>query len=143
MAAEQHLRQVQFPYGFLKPHGGCSATAEEMLRTIDRVSHKNFRIWYDAGNIVHYTDADPVVDIARVADNVAGFSAKDCARRGGDVMLQFGEGKVDFKGVFVQLHKAGFNGPVMMECCRSRTLNELTENARANRLFLEQLLATL
>ena len=127
----------------LKPHGGCSAVAEAMLRTIERVGHTNFRIWYDAGNIVHYTDADPVVDVARIADHVVGFSAKDCARRGGDVMLQFGEGKVDFKGVFTQLKKAGFNGPVMVECCRGRTLAELTENSRANRLFLERLFASL
>lgn len=127
----------------LKPHGGCSATAEEMLRTIERVGHTNFRIWYDAGNIVHYTDADPVADVARIAEHVVGFSAKDCARRGGDVMLQFGEGKVDFKGVFTQLKKARFNGPVMVECCRGRTLAELTENARANRLFLERLFASL
>lgn len=127
----------------LKPHGGCSATAEEMLRTIERVDHTNFRIWYDAGNIVHYTDADPVVDVARIAEHVVGFSAKDCARRGGDVMLQFGEGKVDFKGVFTQLKKANFNGPLMVECCRGRTLAELTENARANRLFLERLFASL
>lgn len=127
----------------LKPHGGCSATAEEMLRTIERVDHDNFRIWYDAGNIVHYTDADPVADVARIADRVVGFSAKDCARRGGDVMLQFGEGKVDFTGVFGQLKQARFNGPVIVECCRGRTLTELTENARANRLFLERLFASL
>jgi sugar phosphate isomerase/epimerase len=96
-AADQGIQIV------LKPHGGCSATAEEMLRTLDRVDHTNFLIWYDAGNIVHYTDADPVADIARVAEHVVGFSAKDCARRGGDVMLQFGEGKVDFRGVFARL----------------------------------------
>lgn len=127
----------------LKPHGGCSATAEEMLRTIERVGHPNFRIWYDAGNIVHYSDADPVADVARIADHVVGFSAKDCARRGGDVMLQFGEGKVDFQGVFAQLKQTHFNGPVMVECCGGRTLPELTENARANRLFLERLFASL
>lgn len=110
---------------------------------MDLVGHKNFRIWYDAGNIVHYADIDPVTDVARIADQVAGFSAKDCSRRGGDVMLQFGEGKVDFKGVFDQLKKAGFNGPVMVECCRGRTLEELTAKARANRLFLEELFATI
>ena len=127
----------------MKPHGGCSATAEEMLRTVEKVGHSNFRIWYDAGNIVHYTDADPVVDVARVASLVAGFSAKDCAVRGGDVMLQFGEGKVDYKGVFTELRKAGFDGPVMVECCRGKSLSELTVNAKANRLYLEQLFESL
>ena len=127
----------------MKPHGGCSATAAEMLQTIEKVGHANFRIWYDAGNIIHYTNADPVVDIARVASLVAGFSAKDCAVRGGDVMLQFGEGKVDFKRVFTHLRNAEFDGPVMVECCRGKTLSELTINAKANRLYLEQLFASL
>ena len=127
----------------IKPHGGCSATATEMLHTVEQVSHANFRIWYDAGNIVHYTDADPVVDVARVADLVVGFSVKDCGGKGGDVMLQFGEGKVDFKGVFSQLRKCRFDGPVMVECCKGRSLTELTINAKANRLYLEQLFASL
>jgi hexulose-6-phosphate isomerase len=127
----------------MKPHGGCSATAAEMLQTVEKVGHANFRIWYDAGNIVHYTDADPVVDVARVADLVVGFSAKDCGGRGGDVMLQFGEGRVDFKGVFSQLKRSNFDGPVMVECCRGRSLTELTSNAKANRLYLEQLFASL
>lgn len=127
----------------MKPHGGCSATATEMLQTVEQVGHENFRLWYDAGNIIHYTDADPVVDVARVADFVVGFSAKDCGGKGGDVMLQFGEGKVDFKGVFAQLRKSGFDGPVMVECCRGRSLTEVTSNAKANRLYLEQLFASL
>ncbi len=127
----------------MKPHGGCSATAEEMLQTIERVGHDNFRIWYDAGNIVHYTGADPVADVARVAEYVVGFCAKDCAQRGGDVMLQFGEGSVDFQGVFATLKEAGFEGPVMVECCRGSTLAELTENAAANREFLERIFASL
>ena len=107
------------------------------------MGHENFRVWYDAGNIIHYTDADPVADIARLGERVVGFGAKDCARRGGDVMLQFGEGKVDFQGVFTRLKKLGFNGPVMVECCRGRTLAELIENARGNRQFLERLFASL
>ena len=136
-AADRGIRIV------MKPHGGCSATATEMLQTVERVGHTNFRIWYDAGNIVHYTGADPVVDVARLGDLVVGFSAKDCGGRGGDVMLQFGEGKVDFKGVFSQLRKSGFDGPVMVECCRGRSLVQLTNNAKANRLYLEQLFASL
>jgi sugar phosphate isomerase/epimerase len=48
----------------IKPHGGLSASAAEILRCVDRVSHANFRVWYDAGNIVHYTGLDPVADVA-------------------------------------------------------------------------------
>jgi sugar phosphate isomerase/epimerase len=127
----------------IKPHGGCSATADDMLRTIERVNRPNFRIWYDAGNIVHYTAANPVADVARVADLVIGFSAKDCAQRGGDVMLQFGEGKVDFRGVFQALQRRHFSGPVFVECCRGANLSDLSKNAAANRVFLERLVASL
>lgn len=124
----------------LKPHGGCSASAEEMLRCIDRVNQAAFRIWYDAGNIVHYTGQDPVADVERVADLVVGFSAKDCAKKGGDVMLQFGAGQVNFKGVFQKLEKAGFKGPVLVECCAGKTPEEVVAGARANREFLERVI---
>jgi sugar phosphate isomerase/epimerase len=127
----------------MKPHGGLSATADEMLRTIERVGHDNFRLWYDAGNVIHYTGADPVADVARVAEYVTGFCAKDCAEQGGDVMLQFGEGSVDFHGVFSALKDAGFAGPVMVECCRAGTMAEVAENVAANREFLERLFAEL
>jgi sugar phosphate isomerase/epimerase len=58
-------------------------------------------------------------------------------------MLQFGAGKVDFVGVFRTLKKAGFRGPIMVECCKiGATAEETTANARANRLFLEKALAS-
>ena len=57
-------------------------------------------------------------------------------------MLQFGTGKVDFAGVFKTLKAGGFKGPVMVECCKiGETAEETTTNARANREFLEKLLA--
>jgi sugar phosphate isomerase/epimerase len=59
-------------------------------------------------------------------------------------MIQFGDGKVDFKGVFEKLKEAGFNGPVMVECCKiGETAEQTTANARANREFLERTLATI
>jgi sugar phosphate isomerase/epimerase len=125
-----------------KPHGGCSASADEILHCIERVDHPNFRLWYDAGNIIHYTGKDPVADVERVARYVTGFCAKDCAGRGGDVMIQLGEGKVDFGGVFRKLKAAGFQGPVMIECCGGQTQPEVIAKARENRLFLERLFAS-
>lgn len=136
-AAERDIQIV------LKPHGGCSATATEMLQTIERVGSPNFRIWYDAGNIIHYTDADPVADGVRIAPYTTGLCAKDCAGRGGEVMIQFGEGKVDFQALFPQLKKAGFQGPVLVECCRGNTPGELVRNSAGNRRFLEQLFTRL
>jgi len=128
----------------MKPHGGISGSAEEILRVIREVKHRNFSIWYDAGNIIHYTGKDPVAEIEPIARHITGFCAKDCGELKGDVMLQFGEGKVDFAAVFKKLKAGGFNGPVMVECCKvGATPEETTANARANREFLEKILVSL
>ena len=128
----------------LKPHGGGSGAAEEILRCLDKVKHPNFKIWYDAGNIIYYTGKDPVEQLKPIAQHVTGFCAKDCDKPKGDVMIQFGTGKVDFKAVFSELKSAGFNGPLMVECCAlSDKPEEVTANAGANREFLEKVLASI
>ncbi|MGE0101320.1 MAG: sugar phosphate isomerase/epimerase family protein [Blastocatellales bacterium] len=126
----------------MKPHGGISGSSAEILNVIKEVAHPNFSIWYDAGNIIHYTGKDPVAEIAPIAKHITGFCAKDCGELKGDVMIQFGTGKVDFTAVFKALKKGGFNGPVMVECCKiGATPEETTANARANREFLEKVMA--
>ena len=126
----------------MKPHGGGSGASEEILRCIKEVNHANFKIWYDAGNIIYYTGKDPVAELEPIAQHVTGFCAKDCAEQKSDVMIQFGKGKVDFTAVFRKLKAAGFNGPIMVECCAiGATATETTANAKANREFLEKVLA--
>jgi sugar phosphate isomerase/epimerase len=126
----------------MKPHGGGSGASAEILAAIKAVRHSNFRIWYDAGNIVYYTGKDPLEELKPIAQHVTGFCAKDCGAIEGDVMIQFGTGKVDFAGVFGVLKAAGFDGPVMVECCKvGATAEETMANARANRIFLEDVLA--
>lgn len=127
----------------MKPHGGGSGSSEEILRCIKAVNKPNFKIWYDAGNIIYYTGKDPVEELKPVAQYVTGFCAKDCDKQKGDVFVQFGEGKVDFKAVFTELKNAGFNGPVMVECAAGKTFDEVTANAKANRLYLEKVFAEL
>jgi sugar phosphate isomerase/epimerase len=127
----------------MKPHGGGSGAAEEILRCIKAVGRPNFKIWYDAGNIIYYTGKDPVEELKPIVQYVTGFCAKDCDKQKGDVFVQFGQGKVDFPAVFRELKTAGFNGPVMVECAAGKTFEEVTENAKANRLFLEKVFAAL
>ncbi len=135
-AQEQKVKVV------LKPHGGSSGAADEILASMKKVGHPNFSVWYDAGNIVYYTGKDPVAELEPIAQYVTGFCAKDCAAPKSDVMIQFGTGKVDFKGVFGVLKRAGFNGPIMVECGAVGATAEATAaNARANREFLERVLA--
>ena len=140
-AAEQaEKRGIQV---VLKPHGGGSGAAQEILRCLDKVAHTNFKIWYDAGNIIYYTGKDPLAELEPIAKHVSGFCAKDCPAPRGEVMSQFGTGKVDFKAVFAKLKSVGFNGPIMVEGVQvGATAEETTANARANREFLEKVLAS-
>ncbi len=134
-AAEHGVKLV------MKPHGGASGAADEMIGVMKTVRNQNFKIWYDAGNIIYYTGKDPIEELKPIASLVTGFCAKDCGGRESDVMIQFGAGRVDFAGVFRVLKAAGFNGPVMVECCKiGATAEETMANARANRTFLEKVL---
>jgi sugar phosphate isomerase/epimerase len=140
-AAQGEKRGVKI---VLKPHGGGSGASEEILRCLDKVAQANFRIWYDAGNIIYYTGKDPVAELEPIAKHVTGFCAKDCPAPKGEVMSQFGAGKVDFKAVFAKLKSVGFNGPIMVEGVRvGATAAETTANARANREFLEKTLESI
>lgn len=126
----------------VKPHGGVTAAAPELLTCLEKVNHPNFRLWYDAGNLIHYTGQDPLADLEPLLSHVTAFTAKDCAAKGGEVMTQFGTGKVDFPAIFRRLKRAGFAGPIVVESCAvGATAAETTANARANRVFLEKALA--
>jgi sugar phosphate isomerase/epimerase len=128
----------------MKPHGGGSGASEEILRCMEKVSHANFKIWYDAGNIIYYTGKDPLAELEPITKHVTGFCAKDCAAPKAEVMSQFGTGKVDFKAVFAKLKSVGFNGPIMVEGVKvGATAEETTANARANREFLEKVLSSI
>jgi sugar phosphate isomerase/epimerase len=126
----------------LKPHGGASGAAEEILRCLEQVKHPNFKIWFDAGNIVFYTGKDPIEQLKPIAQHVTGLCAKDCDKQGGTVWLEFGTGKVDFPALFAELKRGGFNGPIMVECCApGETIEAVTAHARKNREYLEKTLA--
>ena len=108
------------------------------------MKHDNFKIWFDAGNIIHYTGKDPVAEVKPIASQVTGFCAKDCAQKGGSVWLEFGQGNVDFAGVFRELKRAGFHGPTMVECCaEGETVEAVNAAARKNREYLEAVFAAL
>ena len=137
--AEEHRIKL-----VMKPHGGSSGASGEIAAAMKAVRHPNFKIWYDAGNIIYYTGKNPIEELKPIAQHVTGFCAKDCGAVKGDVMIQFGTGKVDFAAVFSTLKAAGFDGPIMVECCKvGLTAAETMANARANRVFLETILARL
>lgn len=125
-----------------KPHGGVNAAAAELRVCLEKINHANLGIWYDAGNVIYYTGRDPLAELEPIIAHVTAFTAKDCAAKGSEVMIQFGEGKVDFVALFRRLKRAGFKGPIMVESCAiGATAAETTQNAAANRKFLEAAMA--
>ncbi len=125
----------------IKPHGGLNATGPQCRKTIEMVGHRNFRIWYDPGNIFFYSDGklDPVDDAATVDGLVTGMCVKDY-RHPKDVSVTPGTGQVDFPAVLARLEKGGFtHGPLVIECLQPGGLKETLAEARKTRLFLEEL----
>ncbi len=125
----------------IKPHGGLNATGPQCRKTIEMVGHKNFRIWYDPGNIFFYSNGklDPVDDAATVDGLVTGMCVKDY-KHPKNVSVTPGTGQVDFPAVLARLKKGGFtHGPLVIECLRPGDLKETLAEARKVRLFLEKL----
>jgi sugar phosphate isomerase/epimerase len=125
----------------LKPHAGSNPDGASCRKTIDRIGHKSFRLWYDPGNIYYYSDGklDPVDDALTVEGVVAGMSVKDF-RAPKDVELTPGTGMVNFPKVLSRLEQGGFTrGPLVVECLDHGGLAHINAEAAKARLFLETL----
>ena len=125
----------------VKPHGGLNATGPQCRKTIEMVNHKNFRIWYDPGNIYYYSDGklDPVTEAASVDGLVVGMCVKDY-KHPKKVDLTPGTGMVDFPAVMARLKQGGFTGgPLVVECLEPGDMEQTLAEAKKARLFLEEL----
>ena len=127
----------------LKPHGGLNATGPQCRRSIERVGHPAFRLWYDPGNIFYYSDGvlNPIDDAASVDGIVTGMCIKDY-RYPKDVLLTPGTGLVDFSAVLKRLSAGGLRGgPLVVETLARGTLAETLVEAKRARRFVEWLIA--
>jgi sugar phosphate isomerase/epimerase len=125
----------------VKPHGGLNATGPQCRKTVEMVGHRNFRIWYDPGNILYYSNGelDPVADADTVDGLVVGMCIKDY-RHPKDVLVTPGNGKVNFPAVLARLKKGGFTrGPLVVECLERGDLKQTLAEAGKARRFLEKL----
>lgn len=125
----------------VKPHGGLNATGPQCRKTIEMVNHKNFRIWYDPGNIMFYSEGrlDPVADAATVDGLVVGMCVKDY-KHPRNVAVTPGTGQVDFAGVMARLKQGGFTrGALVVECLDPGDLEQTLAEAKKARQFLENL----
>lgn len=126
----------------IKPHGGQNATGAQCRQIIKLVGHKSFRLWYDPGNILYYSDGalDPVAEAAAVDGLVVGMSVKDF-RSPKDVAVTPGTGLVNFPAVLARLWRGGFReGPLLVECLDPGDVAHVTAEARKARVYLEQVL---
>jgi sugar phosphate isomerase/epimerase len=125
----------------IKPHGGSNGTGQECRKLITKVGRKNFRLYYDPGNIFFYSGGqlDPARDSASVDGIVSGLIIKDF-RPPKDVMVNPGEGKVDFRVVLANLKRGGFtNGPIILETLAPGDRAQVAAEARAARAFMQSL----
>ena len=132
-------RKVQLT---VKPHGGTNATGAECRRHIEQVGHRNFRLWYDPGNIFYYSQGklDPVNDVPSVDGLIAGMSIKDY-RPPKEVMITPGKGIVNFRDVLARAKRGGFaGGPLIVECLDRGDPARINAEAKAARLFVESLI---
>lgn len=125
----------------MKPHGGFISTGAQCRKGIEQVGHKNFRIWYDPGNIFYYSEGklDPVDDVASVDGLVVGMSVKDF-RMPKDVLVTPGTGLVNFRRIFDRLQQGGFRrGPLLVECLERGDAAKVTAEAVKARRLVENL----
>ncbi len=125
----------------VKPHGGKNATGPQCRGIIEGVGHRNFRLWYDPGNIYYYSEGriDPVEDAASVDGLVTGMCVKDFLPPK-NVNVTPGTGKVDFAKVLARLRKGGFTrGPLVVECVSKGDVAHVTAETKKARLLLEGL----
>jgi sugar phosphate isomerase/epimerase len=126
----------------VKPHGPLNSTGRECRPLIEKVGKKNFKLWYDPGNIFYYSDGkiNPVDDAAEVDNLVVGMCVKDFLMPK-NVDVTPGTGMVDFQKVFARLRKGGFKrGPLIVECLSSGDLAFVNSEARKACQFLEKLI---
>ena len=127
----------------MKPHGGLNPSGPLLRKAAEKVGRGNFSIWYDAGNILFYSDGKiiPVEDCAAVDGMVTGWCIKDY-RHPKRVDVNPGEGQVDFQAVFARLKKGGFQrGPLVVETLTPGEPKQLLEEAKKARQFVERMTA--
>lgn len=128
----------------LKPHGGFNATGPQVGDLVRKVNHPAFRVWYDPGNVLFYSDGgrDPAEDAGAVAGLVTGMCVKDYEHPK-NVAVTPGDGRVDFAAVLAKLREGGFlGGSLVVECLKPAEGEALVAEARRAREFVESVLRT-
>lgn len=100
----------------LETHGGLTGTAQDCLRTLERLGSDQIGINYDPANVVYYRGVRPEQDIEQIAAHVIHVHLKD--KRGGQGILEFpvlGQGEINFPHLLEVLADVGYQGPYSAE----------------------------
>ena len=132
----------------MKPHGGISLTADDLLAAARRVDHPAFAICYDPGNIIFYSKGEhrPEPDAEKVAASASTLIIKDCSLETGtreDVNVTAGDGLVDFPVLLRKLVDGGFKGPCFVECVGGHQLPEIDRDLAFTRGYIKGILSAL
>ena len=129
----------------LKPHGGISLTAQELISLHDQVDHPAFRISYDPGNIIFYTKGEvrPESEVEMIASRTSTLIVKACSLDGDkpDVMITAGDGLVDFPYIIEKMQAGGFTGPMYIECVGSTEPADVDEDLKRTHEYISGLVA--
>jgi sugar phosphate isomerase/epimerase len=128
----------------LKPHGGISLTAQELIDLHDQINHPAFRISYDPGNIIYYTKGEvrPESEVELIASRTSTLIIKDCSLDGDkpDVMVTAGDGLVDFPFVIDKIQAGGFTGPMYVECVGSTEPDAVDADLKRTHAYISGLM---
>ena len=122
----------------LKPHGSTGAQCRVY---VDKVAHKNFKLWYDPGNVSYYTEGkvNPVDDANSLDGVVVGMAVKDF-KLPKDVNITPGTGMVDFPALIARLKVGGFrSGPLIIECLNPGDIPFINAEAEKAKEYIEKI----
>src|SRR5271154_3653647 len=117
-------------------------TPTTMSRAIRDVSMPNPAVGLDTANLILYGKANPVDAVDILGPHVRSIHAKDGRwptdpnELGEEVLI--GQGLVDFRKVFMKLHKLGYTGAVTIE--RETSGPQQIEDVRQEKIYLEGIL---
>ncbi|TMV44379.1 sugar phosphate isomerase/epimerase [Paenibacillus mesophilus] len=126
----------------IKPHTGNTATAADMLETLQQIDSPHIRGCYDPGNVEFYEGIVASDDFPQVAKRTYSLIAKDHrGERGARDFPIPGTGDVDFPAIFTVLKRGGFEGNVFLERVDGPAVPELIDQRIADaRMHLVRML---
>jgi L-ribulose-5-phosphate 3-epimerase len=117
-------------------------TPTTVARMIRDVAMPNLAVGLDTANLILYGKANPVDAVDILGPHVRSVHAKDGrwptdpSQLGEEVLI--GKGLVNFKEVFVKLHRLGYTGAITIE--RETSGPQQIEDVRSEKIYLEEIL---